>query len=131
MTYIELFLAMRSGDWLLRTSSIKNMAPIFTAFDHPTYQKLISAHLHDLLTIPEAILLMFRQGAFVISICGREGHSVAIDEGHEMLINKQCKMSVVRPSENFINRTASYLLQRTITQEHLKKLIFQRQPKKK
>ncbi len=39
---------------------------------------------------------------------------------------KQCKTSVVKPSENFINRTASYLLQRTITHEHL---IFIQQPK--
>ena len=34
--YIGLFLAIRSGDWSLRTACIKQMAPVFTAFDHAT-----------------------------------------------------------------------------------------------
>ncbi len=62
------------------------MAPLFTAFDHTTYQKLISDHITDLLELPESIMLMFAQGAFVVSITGRDGHSVAIDECHEMMI---------------------------------------------
>ena len=52
---------------------------------------------------------MLSQGAFVVNICGREWHSVAIDEAHEMLINKQVKMSVVKPSEDFISRIATYI----------------------
>lgn len=35
MAYISLYLSMRSGDWELRMNSIKNMAPLFTTFDHP------------------------------------------------------------------------------------------------
>ena len=86
MAYICLFIAIRSGDWHLRTGSLKQMAPVFTAFDHPTYQKLISNHISDLLDLPSSIMLMLAQGAFVVNITGREGHSVAIDEAHEMLI---------------------------------------------
>ena len=67
---------------------------------------------------------MFSQGAFVVNISGREWHSVGIDEAHEMLINKQCKMAVVKPSGDFINRTASCLLHQTITLQHLKKELF-------
>lgn len=124
MAYISLYLAMRSGDWDLRMTSMKTMAPLFTAFDHTTYQKLISNHVYDLLNLPQAVLLMFTQGAFVVNISGREWHSVGIDEAHEMLINRQCKNAVVRPSGDYINRTASYLIYRSIQFEHLKKELF-------
>ena len=87
---------MRSGDWSLRMGSVKQMAPLLTAFDHPTYQKLISNHIMDILSLPGSILLMLSQGAFVVNISGREWHSLAIDEAHEMLINKQCKMAIVK-----------------------------------
>ena len=62
MAYVSLYLAIRSGDWHLRMHSMKIMAPIFTAFDHPTYQKLISNHISDLLDLPEPILLMLARG---------------------------------------------------------------------
>ena len=115
LAYISLFLAMRSGDWDLHMCSIKNMAAIFTAFDHPIYQKLISFHVHDTLNMPEAAMLMFRQGAFVVNIDinGRDWHSVGIDEAHERLINKECKNSVVRPTEDYLRRVASHLMHHT------------------
>lgn len=106
MAYVSLFLSIRSGDWHL---SIKSMAPVFTAFDHPTYQKLISNHISDLLNLPQSILLMFEQGGFVVNICGRPWHSVGIDESHEMLINKQCKMSITKPTPDYISRIAKYV----------------------
>ena len=109
MAYIMLYLAMRSGNWQLRMASIKLMAPLFTAFDHNTYQKVISQHIADVLSMPPNILAMFNQGAFVVTICGREWHSVGIDEAHEMLINKQCKTSIVKPTPDYINRLAKYL----------------------
>ena len=68
MAYVSLILSMRSGDWTLRMASVKSMAPIFTAFDHPVYQKLISTHLTDLLSMPAAIQAMFQQGALVVSL---------------------------------------------------------------
>ena len=76
MAYVSLYLAIRSGDWHLRMHSMKIMAPIFTAFDHPTYQKLISNHISDLLDLPEPILLMLAQGAFVVNISGRAWQSL-------------------------------------------------------
>lgn len=72
MAYVSLSLAIRSGDWHLRTASLKEMVPLFTAFDHQTYQKLISNHSADILNLPNSILLMFSQGAFVLNITGRE-----------------------------------------------------------
>ena len=107
--YVGLFLAIRSGDWHLRMASVKQMASVFTAFNHANYLKLISRHLTDVLCMPQSILTMFEQGAFVVSITGRAWHSVGIDEAHEMLINRACKMSIVRPSPDYVNRIAQYL----------------------
>ena len=39
LSYVGLFLAIRSGNWKLRVASIKLMASIFTAFDHQTFLK--------------------------------------------------------------------------------------------
>ena len=99
MAYMMFFLAMRSGNWLLRMASIKLMVPIFSAFDHNTYQKIIGQHIVDVLNMPHNILTMFKQGAFVVSIRGREWHLVGLDEAHEMLINKQCKTNIVKPHQ--------------------------------
>ena len=64
LAYVGLYLAIRSGDWSLRLASIKEMAAIFTAFDHQTYQKLISQHLNDIHSMPSDLISFFRQGAF-------------------------------------------------------------------
>ena len=124
MAYISLFLAIHSGDWHLRIASLKEMVPLFTTFDHPTYQKLISKHIADLFNLPESIMLMLSQGVFVLNITGREWHSVAIDEGHEMLINKQCKNAVVKPMEDYMKRMATYLTYRTRTLQKFKEQLF-------
>ena len=125
MAYIGLYLAIRSGDWHLRMASMKLMAPTFTAFDHPTYQKLISQHLADLLSMPAPIMTMFEQGTFVVSILGRPWHSVAIDESHEMMINKDCKTSIVRPIPDYIARFAKYIPYRSKSiKKTLQKQLF-------
>ena len=59
MAYISLFLVIRSGDWNLRMASKKSMPAVFTAFDHPNYQRLISQHLADIPTTPAPIIAMF------------------------------------------------------------------------
>ena len=124
LAYIGLYLAIRSGDWYQRMVSLKLMAPVFTAFDHQNYQKLISQHLADVLCMPPELLAGFKQGAFVVSITGRIWHSVAIDEAHEMLINKECKTSITRPTPDYINRVAQYLPYRTKAMENIRKELF-------
>ena len=89
------------------------MAAVFIAFDHPNYQKLISQHLEDVLTMPASIITMFQQGAFVVSISGRLWHSVAIDKCHEMLIKTVKHLRIVKPLPDYINQIAGYILYRT------------------
>ena len=56
----------------------------------------------------------------MVSITGREWHSVGIDEGHEMMINKACKMSIIRPTPDYINRIVRYLPYRNKAIENFK-----------
>ena len=121
--YVALYLAIRSGNWELRNASIKQMTPLFTSYDHFTYRKLIAQHLADMITFPEAVLSELEQGSFVVSILGREWHSVAMDEAHEMLINKACKTSIVHPNGDYIARIAKYLPYRAKCLENLKRQL--------
>ena len=105
---IALFLSIRSANWDLRLGSLKLMAPVFCTFDRPIYRKLIPQHLADCLLLPDEIQDKFAAGGFSVSITGRPWHSVGLDEAHEMLINKDCKMAVVRPTKEFVSRMALY-----------------------
>ncbi len=71
MAYVGLFLGIRSGDWDLRMASKKQMAPVFTAFDHPNYQKLIGRHIADILCMPSSVQTMFQRG--LCSQCSNRG----------------------------------------------------------
>ena len=68
MAYVMFFLAMRSGNWPLRMANIKLMVPLFSAFDHNTYQKIIGQHIVDMLNKSHNILTMFKQGVFVLEV---------------------------------------------------------------
>ena len=96
------------------------MAPVFSAFDHLTYKKLIAQHLADVLSLPQSILDFFRIGGFVVSLTANPWHSVALDEAHEMKINKECKISMVRLSEDYIKRIAGYIPYRAKCMENLR-----------
>ena len=74
--------------------------------------------------MPAPILTMFRQGAFVVSITSRSWHSVGIDESHEMLINKDCKSSIVHPLPDYINRMAQHLPYRSKAIKNLQSQLF-------
>ena len=105
-------------------AAIKSMAALFTAFDRPNYQKLIPQHVVDMLTIPEDLLSKLSHGGLTVSIRGRPGHSVGIDEAHEMCVNKDCKEYITRPSADYINRTAAFLPVRAKAIKNLETQLF-------
>ena len=98
MAYMGLYLGIRYRNWHLRNSSIKQLAAIFAAFDRPIYQQLIPNHIRDILCLPDGVLKHLQVGGFSISLSATQWRSVAIDECHEMKINKDAKMAVVHPS---------------------------------
>ena len=64
-SYITLFISIRGGMWNLRLYGVKQVAPLFAAFDRPHYQKLIPCHLHEVLSMPSEVISKFENGAFV------------------------------------------------------------------
>ena len=117
LAFVNLYLAVRAGDWNLRIASIKQMAAIFTACDRQHYSKLIPQHLADCAKMPDTIIRNFSKGGFVVSITGRNWHSVSFDEGHEMLINKDLKTAIVRPNAEYMSRLSLYFTHRTKAQK--------------
>ena len=61
LAYVALFLAIRSGDWDLKMASVRLMAPIFSAYDHLNYSKLIARHISDVLALPTSIIIFQRK----------------------------------------------------------------------
>lgn len=66
--------------------------------DRPKYQKLIPQHIRDMFNLPEDVLANLEKGGFTVSLLGRPGHSVGVDEAHEMCVNRESKEFITRPS---------------------------------
>lgn len=104
-----MFFSVRGGVWNLRLYGIKQIGPLFAAFDWPHYQKLIHCHLHEiLLMLRQEVIKHFESGAFVCNVSGNSVCSVALDESHEMVVNKNLKTTVVRPTKEYIDRIIHY-----------------------
>ena len=119
LAYLSLFSALRTRDWKLRVASLKQMGPLFCAFDRPTYSKLIPDHIMDLLCLPSEINIHFEAGAFAVALGDRKSHCVGLDEAHEMGINKSIKQLVVRPTKDNMQRLATVMHHRAKIQNSL------------
>lgn len=122
--YICLYCGIRCGMWDLRSAGIKSMAVPFTAFDRQKYEKLTAQHVVDMLSIPDYLLANLQDGGFSVSILGRPGHSVGIDECHEMAINKDCKTYIKRPTDDYINRISLFLPIRSSAMKNIEKQVL-------
>ena len=122
--YIALYFAVRNGQWNLRMAAIKEMAALFTAFDRPKYQKLIPMHIRDMVNLPKNVLTNLQKGGFTVSLLGRPGHSIGVDEAHEMCVNRECKEYISHPSAENINRISLFLPVRSQAMKNLDQQIF-------
>lgn len=123
LAYIQLHLAIRCQNWQLRVSALKLMAPLFSAYDRTTYQRLIPHHLADLQKFPAHILDSLKQG-FTVSINGGKGHAIAIDEAHEMCVNKDTKVIISQVTEATLQKTTLTLQYRITAHKNLLHQIF-------
>ena len=106
--------------WGLRTASLKQMCQVFTAFDRLNYIKILPQHFAEVSSLRDVVKDCFSKGGFVCNIRGREIHAVALDEVHEMLINKDIKMYIVRPSKEYLNKIMYYYPVRSMVCKQLK-----------
>ena len=121
--YICLYIAIRTRKWSLRVASIKNLIPLFTAFDRTVYQRILPQHLADLLCMPASVLQHFKEGGFTAALTKTPCASVAIDEAQETKINKDCKMGITRPTEDNMYRLAKFFTFCTEMQNKLKQIL--------
>ncbi|XP_066271079.1 uncharacterized protein [Branchiostoma lanceolatum] len=124
MAYISLYIAIRSGNWDLCLYAYKKMAPVFHAFDHIIYSRIIPLHLFDMMSCPDHILKYFQEGGFVTSINSVNYSSVALDESHEMLINRDTKQLITGPNKFVIEDLVMYLPYRAKLIKQVKEQIL-------
>ena len=122
--YVGLYIAIRTRNWELRMSCLKLMGPLFKAFDRTTYQQLIPNHLADIEQFPDMILDSLKRGGFAVNISGEQGHCVALDEAHEMCVNKDMKNAIVRPTTPYLQKTSLFLRFRITAYKNLLKQLF-------
>ena len=122
--YVTLFLSIRTSNWNLRVSSLKSMAPLFAAYDRPCYQRLLPRHIADLQTYPQEVIDGLSAGGFTVKLTGVVGHAVALDECHEMCINRDLKMAVARPSTAYLKKTTHYFSYRIKAQKNISSQLF-------
>ena len=77
-----------------------------------------------MVTIPNELPSHLRHGGFTVSIRGRPGHSVGIDEAHEMCLNKDCKEYITRTSDDYIKCMAAFLSVRAKAIKNLETQLF-------
>ena len=53
--------------------------------------------------MPEEVVKNFESGAFICNVTDRSVHSLALDEAHEMLVNKDFKTTVVRLTKEYMD----------------------------
>ena len=96
--YVGYYVAIRSGNWLLRNSCLQETLPLLFAYNHNKYEELSTMAILDTLTLPNNLLQLFLKGGWTVSVKGRPYHNIAFDEAHESVINLRLKTITSRPS---------------------------------
>ena len=131
LPYLSLYMSLRHRNWDMRMAGLKQMAALYTAFDHTTYQGLIPQHLLDVCKMPDCLKAHLKRGAFAIRLTSRDWCGVALDECHEMKINKDAKLAVIRPTREKMRHISNYLPFRSACINNLKSQLFPEQKKQR
>ena len=67
-------------------------------YSRDKYEELILTNLYDYLIFPQDLLDKLMEGKWTVSLKGKPYHNLAIDEGHECVINRRLKQITSRPS---------------------------------
>ena len=85
-TYMGYFIAIRSGNWLLRNACLRSILPLLCAYNHNMYEELSTMAIMDTLTLPDNVLQRFLNGGWTVSVKGRPYHNIAFDEAQESIV---------------------------------------------
>ena len=66
-TYIGYYIAIRSGNRLLRNACLRDTLPLLFAYNHNKYEELSTMAIMDALTLPNNILQWFLSGGWTVS----------------------------------------------------------------
>eukprot|EP00951_Prasinocladus_malaysianus_P011669 scaffold86497_cov26-Prasinocladus_malaysianus.AAC.1 len=108
--YVAQYLAVRCSLWHLRGAALHHIAPLFYALRRYKYEELLAHAITDCVTLPDHFLCPMQDGKYwTVSITGRAGASVAVDEAHEMVVNRYMKEHVDRVDESYLVECAGFI----------------------
>ena len=73
---------------------------------------------------PSEVLDFLKADGFTVQIRGDEWKAVALDESHEMCINKDLKVGITYPSESYLQKTSLFLITRIEAQTNFVQDLF-------
>ena len=124
-------ISVRSSNWHLHLASLKQLAPIFAAFDWGYYAWIPPHHLAEVQCFPSIVLNCLQSRGFTVNLTGQQWRAVALDEAREMC---DLKAVVVCPTKSYLQKTSLFfnhckeLYKNLIQQLFPEHLIYQMKP---